>query len=74
MNVSVTVRKFQDRHLLSVVARPRVAAVLGEHVLIEGQELSGLPLDASAVECLRAAFTAIGAALALRDAVDVVDS
>ena len=56
MNVTLSVYKVGDRHLLTVLARPHLAATLGEFVLIEAQELDGLPSEPTATECLREAY------------------
>nr|CRY97289.1 hypothetical protein [uncultured prokaryote] len=61
MNVSLTVYKSGPSHKLSVVARPGVAAVLGEYILIEGVALPGLGESPTAVECLHAAYNLIAA-------------
>nr|CRY96084.1 hypothetical protein [uncultured prokaryote] len=74
MNVTLSVYRSGDVHKLTVVARPSTSAILGEHLLIEGQVMSDLPLDCSAAEALSEAYRMVAVALVPRSAVRPVES
>nr|CRY96104.1 hypothetical protein [uncultured prokaryote] len=59
MNVSMTIYRAGDLHKLTVVARPNLAAQLGEFVLVEGVVLPDLDRDPSALEVLSAAYRCV---------------
>jgi hypothetical protein len=71
MDLSMRVSSFRGVHRLTVAARPRTAAALGEHMLLDGHQLEGLSPEPSAREVLRACFTAVAAVLDARDAAAV---
>lgn len=66
MNVSLDVYVSQGEHRVTVVARPRVAAQLGEFVLVESEPLRDLPDDPSALDVLRAAYRVVAHEIAGR--------
>jgi hypothetical protein len=62
MNVSLSISQRADgEHRLTVVARPRKAALLGEYVLMESVRLEDLPPDPDALQVLSSAYRSIAA-------------
>lgn len=57
MNVDLRIRGFRGSHDLTVVARPKTAALLGEYVLMECRPMPPEGRDGdTAVELLRQAY------------------
>nr|CRY96134.1 hypothetical protein [uncultured prokaryote] len=66
MHVTLSVYTSRGRHEVSVVAHPKIAASLGEYVLLEGVVLEDLSENPSATECLASAYRAVGRELLAR--------
>jgi hypothetical protein len=66
VNVSLSIYRAGGQHKLTVVARPRNAACLGEYVLIEGYPLGGQDDSEDAAALLAAAYAAVLDQLARR--------